>query len=130
MTAPKWLQDAWVGRLKNLALLDRVEENMLWDWGLDVVPKYIGDDMVLLPGLTEDKAKQMMEEGNAGREVMFYSVVRWNKKMRAGSRLTWVQCWGVPLVAWDPTHLREIVTAIGEVVEVDEEMEDLRKMDS
>lgn len=129
MTAPKWLQDAWVGRLKNLALLDRVEENMLWDWGLDVVPKYIGDDMVLLPGLTEDKAKQMMEEGNAGREVMFYSVERWNKKMRAGSRLTWVQCWGVPLVAWDPTHLREIVTAIGEVVEVDEEMEDLRKMD-
>ncbi|XP_028242215.1 uncharacterized protein LOC114420549 [Glycine soja] len=129
MTAPKWLQDAWVGMLKNLALLDRVEENMLWDWGLDVVPKYIGDNMVLLPSLTEDKAKQMVEDGTAGREVMFYLVERWNRKMRAGSRLTWVQCWGVPLVAWDSTHIREIVTAIGEVVEVDEEMEDLRKMD-
>jgi len=92
---PKWLQDAWVGRLKKLAMLDNVEEDMLWDWGVNIVPKYIGDDMVLLLSLIEGKARQMMENNTS----LFYSVERWNREVCAGSRLTWLQCWGVPLMA-------------------------------
>ena len=52
LSGRKWLQDAWVGRLKNLTMFDRLEEDMLWDFGINIVPKYIGDDMVLLLGLT------------------------------------------------------------------------------
>lgn len=92
---PKWLQDDWVGRLKNIATLDRVQEDMLWDWGVNIVPKYIGDDMVLLLSLTEGKARQMMENNTS----LFYSVERWNREVCAGSRLTWLHCWGVPLMA-------------------------------
>ena len=53
----QWLKGAWIGRLKNMAMFDRVEEYLWWDIGENIYPKYIGDDMVLLQGLSEQKAK-------------------------------------------------------------------------
>lgn len=66
LTGQKWLNEAWVGRLKNLALFDRVEDDLLWDIGANISPKYIGDNMVLLLDLTEDKAKRMIDEEREG----------------------------------------------------------------
>lgn len=53
----KWFTEAWVRRLKNLAWFDRVEDDPLWDFGADITPKYMGDDMILLLGLTDAKAE-------------------------------------------------------------------------
>lgn len=39
-----------------MSLFDRVEDDILWDFEVNVSPKYIGDDMILLLGLTDDKA--------------------------------------------------------------------------
>lgn len=52
-TGQKWLKEAWVGRLKNVALHDRVEEELPWEIAATTSSKYIGDDMVLLLGLTD-----------------------------------------------------------------------------
>ena len=52
----QWLKGAWVGRLKNLAMFDSLEDEMLWDIDETISPRYIGDDMVLLLGLTDKKA--------------------------------------------------------------------------
>ena len=49
--------------------------------------------------------------------------------MRPGYRVVWAQCWGVPPQAWDVGNLRHIVAAIGELVEVDDDVEDLRRLD-
>jgi len=54
LTEHKWLTEARVGRLKNLSLFDKVEDDILWDLGANVSPRYIGDDMILLLGLTDD----------------------------------------------------------------------------
>lgn len=62
MDEKKWFSDAWVGRLKNLVLFDRVEDELSWDIGADIASKYIGDDLVLLLGLTDVRAKQMIKE--------------------------------------------------------------------
>lgn len=56
LTGQHWLKEAWVDRLKNLALFDSIEDDMRWDSGQNISPKYLGDDMVLLLGLTEEKA--------------------------------------------------------------------------
>lgn len=40
----KWLTEAWVGRLKKLTAFESVEEDLPWELGVDVSPKYIGDD--------------------------------------------------------------------------------------
>jgi len=50
--------------LKNLALFDRMEDDLMWNGGEDVKPKYIGDDVILLMGLTETRATQMAKEAN------------------------------------------------------------------
>ena len=90
LSGKKWLQDAWVGRLQNLTMYDRIEEDMLWDFGLDIVPKYIGEDMVLLLGLIEEKARRLMEVEEEGRDALFYLLERWNPTVRVRNRLTWV----------------------------------------
>ncbi|KAL2963017.1 hypothetical protein AAZX31_17G177400 [Glycine max] len=125
----QWLQEAWVGRLKNLAMFDRIEDEMLWDIGENLSPKYIGDDMVLILGLNEEKAMKVMEEEDTGWGDLFISLEKWNPKLRPGYRLTWVHCWGIPLMAWDIPHIKQIVSSIGEMVEADDDVEDLRKLD-
>ena len=53
----KWLEDAWVGRLNNPAMFERLEEELRWELGMDLAPRYLGDDQVLLPEMTEDEAE-------------------------------------------------------------------------
>lgn len=128
-TRNKWLNEAWVGRLKNLVLFDRVEDDLQWDIGAYVSPKYMGDDMVLLLGLTKAKAQQMMEEEKEGGDTPFYSLEKWNLRLRTGHRMTWVTCWGIPLLAWDTEQIRKIVAPIGDMVDVDDDVDFVRRLD-
>ena len=47
--------DAWVGRLKKPEVFDRLEDEVSWTLGPGVSPKYLGDDMTLLLGLSDAK---------------------------------------------------------------------------
>jgi len=81
-----------VGRLKNLALFDRMEDDLMWNGGDDITPKYIRDDMVLLIGLTETKAAQMVKEANEQGSSLFYSLEKSTPQLRTGYRLVWLLC--------------------------------------
>ena len=128
-TGNKWLNEAWVGRLKNLVMFDRVEDDLHWDIGADVSPKYMGDDMVLLLGLTDDRAQQMMEEEKEGGATPFHSLEKWNQKLRTRYIMTWVNRWGIPLLAWDTNQISKIVAVIGDMVDVDDDVELVQRMD-
>lgn len=85
--------------------------------------------MVLLIGLSDTKAQEMMrEEANHGTST-FYAMEKRNSNIKPGNRLIWVQCWGVPLVAWNIDNLRKIVAAVGDLVEVDDNFEDMQRLD-
>jgi len=81
-----------VGRLKNLASFATIEDDIWWDNGQNISPKYIGGDMVLLLGLTEEKVERMLNEEDEGWGDLFYSIEKWNPKLRPSFRLTWLQC--------------------------------------
>ena len=49
--------------------------------------------------------------------------------MQPGNRLAWLQCWGVPLHAWNIENISKIVAAVGEMVEVDDEVEKMQRID-
>ncbi|KAL5193154.1 hypothetical protein HKD37_20G055416 [Glycine soja] len=129
LTGQKWLKEAWVGRLKNLAMFDRVEDELLWDIGAIVSAKYIRDNMVLLLGLTEDTTKRLMEEDSESGASVFHSLEKWHSRIRAGCRLTWVHYWGIPLVAWDTSHIQKIIASIGDFMNVDDDVDELRRLD-
>ena len=127
-TGSNWAKEAWVGRLKNLAIFDRVENDLYWDFEDDISPKYVGDDMVLLIGLTDERVKQMMEEEER-RATPFHSLEKWSPKIHTGYRLTWVTCWGIPLLAWDTKQISKIVVVIRDMVDVDDDVELVRRLD-
>lgn len=92
MREKTWLSNTWVGRLKNLVLFDRMEDDLMWNGGDDITPKYIRDDMVLLIGLTETKAAQMVKEANEQGSSLFYSLEKSTPQLRTGYRLVWLLC--------------------------------------
>lgn len=110
-------------------MFDRLEDDFLWDIGVDISPKYMGDDMVLLLCLFDDRAKRMMKEETEGGLSLFHSLEKWNSKLRPRCRLTWVNCWGIPLVAWNMEHIRKIVAGIGDLVDVDDDVEVFQRLD-
>lgn len=127
-TDKEWLRNTWVGRLKNLRWYDRLDEDPLWDFGEDITPKYIGGDMVLLLGLTDKMAECMAKEITEA-EALFYSLEKWHPSLRPGNRLTWVHCWGIPLEAWDKKNIQRIVSVLGDMVDIDDDTEESRRMD-
>ena len=68
-------------------MFERMEDDLLLEIGLDITPKYIGNDLVLLLGLTDARAKQMMNGGKDGGASMFYSLEKWSPSLRTGFRL-------------------------------------------
>ena len=69
-----WLNNAWVGILRNLVMFDRVEDELMWDRGEYITSKYLGDDMVLLLGLTDSKAEQLCKEATDNELSLFHKV--------------------------------------------------------
>lgn len=90
-----------MGRLKKQEMFERVEDEIFWTLGSDVMPKYLGDDMVILLGLSDMKAEVMIKEEIDKGSSLFYSLEKWKPKMRPENRLVWIHCWGIPLAAWD-----------------------------
>lgn len=124
-----WLKDAWVGHLKNPAMFDRLDDELLWEIGMNISPKYIGEDLVLLLGLTNAGVEQVMNGRQHGGASMFYSMEKWSPSLCIGFRLTWVQCWGIPLQAWDMKYIQKILVPMGEMVDMDDDVEDKRRLD-
>lgn len=112
----RWFSDAWVGHVKNLKTLHEAEEDIAWELGQEVAPKYIGEDMFLLLGLPDTRAEEMSTEEARHGSTPFYTLEKWNSSMKTGQQLVWVQCWGIPMIAWDTVHIKKIVAVIGEPV--------------
>ncbi|KAH1210220.1 hypothetical protein HKD37_15G043549 [Glycine soja] len=70
-----------------------------------------------------------MEDEDGGWGEMFYSLQKWDPQLRPAYRLTWMHCWGIPLIAWDIHHIKQIVSSIGDMMDADEDVEELRKLD-
>lgn len=117
------------GRLKKLRAFERIEDDIRWELGVNVVLKYLGDDMVLLLGMAGNKAEEIIAEEYQHGTSPFHSLERWNPTMRPGHRLVCAQCWGIPIEVWDMGNIRKIMVGIGDLVEVDDDVEDMRRLD-
>lgn len=110
-------------------MFNRLEEEFLWDGGEDIKPKYLGDDIVLLMGLSDEKAEKICREEDDSRLSMFHSQEKWSPHLRTGFRLVRVLCWRIPLHAWDLENINKIVAGVEEEVDFDDDLEDLKRLD-
>lgn len=124
-----WCKGAWVGRLKKHTAMELLEDHISWELGYNISTKFLGDDMILLTGLSEDKAQQIIRTEVDGGNSLFYSFEKWRPECRPNNRVVWIQLWGFPVEAWDVDHMKKAISVIGDVIEPDEDTDDRRRLD-
>uniref|UniRef100_K7N556 RRM domain-containing protein n=1 Tax=Glycine max TaxID=3847 RepID=K7N556_SOYBN len=85
---------------------------------------------VNIPKMGERWRERMNDAGGSGwRRVLVLLLGEMESSLRTGHRLAWVQCWGISLLAWETTYIQKILAAIGDMVEVDDDVDKVRKVD-
>uniref|UniRef100_A0A0R0L3L0 Uncharacterized protein n=1 Tax=Glycine max TaxID=3847 RepID=A0A0R0L3L0_SOYBN len=124
-----WCNETWVGMLKKVMEVETLEDRITWELGYNVRTKFLGDDMVLLPGMSDDKAQLLIQSETESDDSLFYSLEKWTPKCRPNNRVVWLQLWGFLIQVWEMKNLRRDVAAIGDVIESDDDTEDRRRLD-
>lgn len=124
-----WCNETWVGMLKKVMEVETLEDRITWELGYNVRTKFLGDDMVLLPGMSDDKAQLLIQSETESDDSLFYSLEKWTPKCRPNNRVVWLQLWGFLIQVWEMKNLRRAVAAIGDVIESDDDTEDRRRLD-
>ena len=122
-------ENVWVGRLKKLEVFERLEEEVAWHIGPTISAKYMGDDMTLLLGLSDKRAAEIIREETEQSSSLFYSLTKWSHQLRMGTRLIWCRCWGIPILGWKAEYIRQMVAAVGDMVDIDEDVENMQRLD-
>ena len=125
----KWLDQAWVGRIKNRGMFERVVEEVQEVVGEEVKVSYWGDDMIILFDMDEAKAGKINLREQSNGETPLYSIQKWTPEMKTEFRLIWIHIWGVPLEIWGAEHFATLLSTYGELIELDEETEDRSRLD-
>ena len=60
---------------------------------------------------------------------LFHMLEQWNPSLWTGYRLVCILCWGILLHTWDLENIKSISSAVGEVVELDDNAEELKRLD-
>ena len=124
-----WCNETWVGMLKKVMEVETLEDRITWELGYNVRTKFLGDDMVLLPGMSDDKAQLLIQSETESDDSLFYSLEKWTPKCRPNNRVVWLQLWGFLIQVWEMKNIRRAVAAIGDVIESDDDTEDRRRLD-
>ena len=74
----EWFQKAWIGRLKNKGMFERVEEELKWVVDLEVNPCYWADDWIIFPYLDESKAARLINEEMANGSTPILELQKWS----------------------------------------------------
>ncbi|KAH1194450.1 putative ribonuclease H protein [Glycine max] len=129
MDQKAWLQKAWVGRLKNRGMFEKVEDELKWVLDTKVTSCYWADDWIILLNLDDSKATQIMQEEKTHGSTPILDLQKWSQDIRPTHRLAWILLWGLPPTAWESESMGKMVEPIGDMVEVDELVEQRRRLD-
>ncbi|KAH1262193.1 putative ribonuclease H protein [Glycine max] len=109
--------------------VDALEDRLAWELGYSVGSQFLGDDMVLPPGLSDEKARALIQSETERGDSIFYELKKWSPLSRPSNRIVWLQLWGFPVQAWEIQSFRKVVAAIGDIIEPDDDTEDRRRFD-
>ena len=124
-----WCEGTWTGKLKKMTEIETLEDRIAWELGYNVGTKFLGDDMVLLHGLTDDQARSIIKSEMERGDSLFYEMKKWSPSSRPTNRVVWLQLWGFPIQVWGMQSFRTAMAEIGDVIEPDDDTEDRRRLD-
>jgi len=103
-----WCNEAWVGRLKKVIEVGTLEDRIAWELGYNTRINFLGDDMVLFPGMPDQKAQHIIRAETEIGNSLFYSLKKWTSDCRPKNRVVWLQVWGFPIQVWEKDHFRKL----------------------
>ena len=86
----EWLSKAWIARLKNRGMFERVEEELKWVVEDDNNPCYWVDDWVIFPYMDESKAARLIHQEKETGATPISELQKCSPELRPTYRLTWV----------------------------------------
>ncbi|XP_028236965.1 uncharacterized protein LOC114416299 [Glycine soja] len=111
-------------------MFEKVKEELRWVLDPDINPRYWVDDWVILPNLEDDKALRLVNEERTKGSTPILDLHKWSPHIRPTHRLAWVLLWGLPPTVWEVVYMEKVVAELGELVEVDEMVEERWRMDA
>lgn len=124
-----WLDNLWVGRLKNRGMFEKAVDEVQEMVGMDVKVSYWGDDAIILQDMDEAKADKLNRREQSNGVSTIHSIQKWTPEMKTEFRLIWIHIWGVPLEIWEAKHFQTLLSTFGEIVELDEQTVDRSRLD-
>ena len=85
--------------------------------------------MALLLGLSDKRAAEIIGEETEQSSSLFYSLTKWNPQLWMDTRLVWLRCWGIPILGWKTEYIRKMVATVGDMVDIDEDVEHMQRLD-
>ena len=79
--------------------------------------------------MDDAKAVRLINEETVNGSTPILDLQKWSQDIRPTHRLAWVLLWGLPPTAWEAEYMEKVVAEIGEMVEVDEIVEERRRLD-
>ncbi|XP_020207011.1 uncharacterized protein LOC109792041 [Cajanus cajan] len=122
----KWLEQCWVGRLKDITMFERLTETCFL---LDVKMRYIIDDMVLISGIIEEGLQERIRNENDIFTHFFTSIEKWRLGIWTGNRVTWVKCIGIPIQQWGVSCFSQVIGVRGNMIHIDKDTKKCNKLD-
>lgn len=81
------------------------------------------------PYMDDSNAAKLINEELKNGSTPITDLQKWSPHIRPTHRLTWILLGGLPLVVWKPEYMQKVLKGIGEMVEVDEYVEERKRMD-
>lgn len=124
-----WLRNSLVGKVKNVELMNSIHDHLILEGINCIRVRYLGDNFVLLTGEDGANVDVIWNHDREWLDGIFESISPWSPETALDHRLVWIRCEGIPLHLWKVSFFKEITKEVGEVIAVDGDTRDFRKVD-
>lgn len=126
----QWLKESLVGVVRDVAILNNIQDMFILEGMNYVRVRYLGDCMVLLTGEEGANVREIWNQASDWLDEHFSSISPWKPEMVPSKRMIWVRCEGIPLHLWNTSFFENVTKEAGELVAVADETRSFKKIDA
>ncbi|KAK7255912.1 hypothetical protein RIF29_29340 [Crotalaria pallida] len=124
-----WLKGAHVGKLRELEIVEGIHDAMQEEGITTIKTLHMGGDLMLLMPLEGEEIMEILKDTEEVFSNWFVYIKPWEENDIAGYRITWLNCGGIPLQAWNESFFKVLTSKFGSFLKTDNETRDRSRID-
>lgn len=125
-----WLKNSLVGELRNIELVNSIQECFILEGIQSVRVRYMGDKLVLLTGEEGANVNEIWSQAETWLNETFEAIYPWSPNLTPEQRIIWLRCEGIPLHLWKVQFFQDLIKEVGEVIAVAGETSEFSRLDA